>query len=139
MGFSNIRHYDRALSGAMLMLLVDASVLQLPGCRRGERKPPAPIKSTDGKYTIQTFINDSRHDPTTYLCVGIVIRDERNAVAHIEQTGASSRMRWQVAWDEEGRAWLKSSDIGTSYWEREANGVWKKYGHTPGTKPIPPF
>ena len=126
------------LASAFLFFLTSGFIVHVPGCRKAQRPPPTPIRSPDGKYTLVTFINEARDDPTTYKCVGIIIRDARGVV-HLEQTTASDRLGWRAAWDKEGRVWLESSDIGVYYWEREDDQTWKKVCHIPGEEPLPPF
>ena len=37
-------------------------------------------------------------------------------------------MRWETSWVTNERIRLKSSDIGTHYWRRQADGRWVKEG-----------
>jgi hypothetical protein len=93
------------------------------GCTR--RLPP-PVTSPDGSMVLLTDIEHSRKDPVTYLCVVFEIRDASGHVLHAENTGASDRMRWDLSWVSNDRIRLRSSDIGTYYWQRQPDGRWKK-------------
>lgn len=113
------------------------------GCRRsGSTSTSAPIASPDGKYSLVTSVNQSKTDPTKYLCVILEIHDAQGILVGKVQTGASDRMRWNVAWDSKNRIWLKSADIGTHYCELQADGQWKMFGYAEqkrkGQAPTPP-
>jgi len=101
------------------------SCLLLAGCAR---HGPAPVSSPDGSMTLHTRVEQSRSDPRTYLCVIFEVRDKSGRVLHSENTGASDRMRWEMSWVTNERIRLKSSDIGTYYWRRQADQRWVKEG-----------
>jgi hypothetical protein len=71
-------------------------------------------------------VNRRANDRKHYLCLRIAIRDPNGDALFATQTGASSRMRWRLAWDEANRLWLYGADRGTSYWERQADGRWEE-------------
>jgi hypothetical protein len=60
------------------------------------------------------------------LCVIFEVRDTSGRILHTENTLASDRMRWYMSWVSNDRIRLKSSDIGTYYWQRRADGSWQK-------------
>jgi hypothetical protein len=94
------------------------------GCAGGQGR--APILSPDGTMTLHTRIEQSRNDPVTYLCVVFEIRDSSGRILHTENTRASDAMRWTMAWVADDRIRLRSSDIGTFEWKRQADGSWVK-------------
>jgi hypothetical protein len=76
--------------------------------------------------TLHTRIEQSRSDPTLYLCVIFEIRDRSGCILHTENTRASDVMRWEMSWVDNDRIRLRSSDIGTYEWVRQADGRWLK-------------
>jgi hypothetical protein len=101
------------------------SCLLLAGCAR---HGPAPVPSPDGSMTLHTRVEQSRSDLSSYLCVIFEVRDKSGRVLHSENTRASDRMRWEMSWVTNERVRLKSSDIGTHDWRRQADGKWVKEG-----------
>jgi hypothetical protein len=99
--------------------------LVLAGCARQGR---APVASPDGSMTLHTRVEQSQKDRGAYLCIVFEIRDASGRVLHSENTRASDVMRWDMFWITNDRIGLKSSDIGTFYWQRQADGSWKKEG-----------
>ena len=96
----------------------------LAGCGGVPGRPPIP--SPDGSMMLHTRIEQSRVDPRAYLCVVFEIRDGSGRVLHAENTRASDRMRWNMSWVSDDRIRLESSDIGTYYWRKQADGGWVK-------------
>ena len=94
------------------------------GC--GGRRASPPVPSPDGSMTLATRIEQSRNDPGAYLCVVFEVRDGSGRVLHSENTRASDTMRWNMSWISDRRIRLQSSDIGTSYWDRQEGGTWVK-------------
>ena len=92
------------------------------------RHGPAPVPSPDGSMTLHTRVEQSRADPRTYLCVIFEVRDKSGRVLHSENTRASDRMRWEMSWVTNERVRLRSSDIGTYEWRRQADGKWVREG-----------
>ena len=84
------------------------------------------IPSPDGRFRLVVHIQDGT--------VVFTINDAANAVLHVQDTRASHYQRWKVGWDDDGRVWLNSSDIGTYVWEEQADGSWKEVGK-PGPMP----
>jgi hypothetical protein len=114
-----------ALFAVTGMCAVAASCLF--GCRQSERRGTLfVLPSSDGRLVAEADVNRRANDRKHYLCLKIEIRDTDGAVLLATQTGASSRMRWRLAWDAGNRLWLYSSDRGTCYWERQADGRWEE-------------
>jgi hypothetical protein len=62
----------------------------------------------------------------------IQIRDRDGRILLDSRERFSARFNTEVLWDERlDRAWVKSSDVGTSYWERDDEGRWKEDGLNP--------
>lgn len=105
-------------------------LLTLFGCRGQTRQYddfPQVIHSADNQLVLVIDLNQSKSDPTKYLCLKFTIQDTNGNVLYQEQTGASVMTRWEMAWDKDNRVWLNSADIGTYYWEQQAEGMWKKF------------
>ena len=98
--------------------------LLVAGCGGRQGRPPTP--SPDGTMTLHTRVEQSRDDPGAYRCVVFEVRDGAGGVLHAENTRASDTMRWDMSWVSDDRIRLESSDIGTYYWRRRADGVWVK-------------
>lgn len=105
-------------------LLTSLFLLALSGCSPTPNL--APIPSPDSRLTIVPTINQSQSDPTKYLCVRFAIVDGKGKILHQEQTAASTRMKWSLKWQSNDKIVLKSADIGTFVWQRQASGEWKK-------------
>ena len=99
--------------------------LVLVGCAK---QRPAPAVSPDGSMTLHTSVEQSRKDRGAYLCVIFEIRDGAGRVLHSENTRASAQSKWTMTWVKNDRVRLDSSDIGTHYWQRQADGKWRKEG-----------
>lgn len=90
------------------------------GGDRAERRLPSP----DGSKVLVTSVNNSRADMTRYLTIEFEIRDAASqTVLFSEQTGASSRLAWDIRWLSDTEIQLDSSDIGTYCWQEQA-GAW---------------
>ncbi len=116
-----------------------AVTLFFAGCSRGGR--PSVLltsPSADGRFRAEVDVNRRANDRPHYLCLRVTIRDGQGNVLAVAETGASSRQRWRLAWDEANRLWLYSADRGTSYWER-GNAGWAERLAAPGSiSPRPP-
>jgi hypothetical protein len=99
------------------------ATVALCGCAR---KPQPPVSSPDGSMSLHTWIEESKSNPTTYLCVVFRIRDARGRFLHEENTHASDGMRWRMSWISNECVRLDSSDIGTCFWEIQPDGSWSK-------------
>ena len=75
---------------------------------------------------IVTSVEKSKADPKTYLCVVFEIRNKVGQVLTKENTRASDTMKWSMSWVSTNKIKLDSSDIGTYFWEEQADGTWKK-------------
>jgi hypothetical protein len=99
-------------------------VIALSGCSRSTADPLAPVKSPNGSLTVTPSINQSKADPTKYLCVALDIADSSGKPMHHVQSGASDRMKWAIGWFDDSTVVLYSSDIGTRAWElRNDKGI----------------
>ena len=99
----------------MLLALVN-------GCTSKSQTIPSP----DGSMVIVTSVEKNKADPKTYLCVVFEIRNKTGQVLIRENTHASDTMKWSMTWVSTNKIQLDSSDIGTYFWERQADGTWKK-------------
>jgi hypothetical protein len=108
-------------------------VLALTACNHSNKTT---LLSPDKKYTLITSINQNKSDQTKYLCVTFKIIDVSSGKCiFYEQTGASDNMKWKMEWDGTNRVWLNSSDIGLYYWEKQDNGIWKKFTYEKDISP----
>lgn len=111
----------------MLRDAVVVTVLGLAFAGCGTRRTqPAPISSPDGTMTLHSWIEQDRSDPKAYLCVVFQVCDRAGQILKTENTLASDRMRWDLTWDGNDRVVLRSSDIGTYHWVRQADGRWER-------------
>jgi len=119
-----------------------ALLLTIVGCGEGVKPGgnfPQVIHSPDEQFVLVIDLNQSKSDLTKYLCLKFTIQDADENVLFQEQTGASTTMRWKMAWDEDSRVWLYSSDIGTYYWEQQAEGIWDRFTYVElDSPPHPP-
>ena len=105
---------------ALLLFLVAC------GCARSGDYRPVAVASPDNQWVVVASVNESEADPSTYLCLQIEIRQADGVVVYREQTSASARLNWSIAWPDDGTVHLDSSDIGDLYWERQADGSWQR-------------
>jgi len=89
------------------------------GCVRPAPAVPAalPINSPTGKLTLSTWINGSKDDPTTHMCVAFDMTDATGAVVGQVQTSASNNSKWAIGWLDDSTIVLDSSDIGSKAWK----------------------
>jgi hypothetical protein len=116
----------RSRHGNLWGLLAVLLLLALGGCNILSRYRPVEVLSPNGLWVVIASVNESQADPTTYLCVGIEIRQLDGSVVYRDQTSASARMRWSIEWLDDTTIHLASSDIGDLYWERQADGNWQR-------------
>jgi hypothetical protein len=93
------------------------------GC--GRTSSVAAQKSPDGTMTLSNTVNQSKANPTRYLCVVVDITDSAGRVLHHEITPASDTQRWSIRWVSNEEALLKSSDVGRYRIRRQPDGTWK--------------
>jgi hypothetical protein len=98
-------------------------VMLAAGCNRTSSAPAQ--KSPDGTMTVSTSVNQSKANPTRYLCVVVDITDSTGKVLHHEVTPASDMQRWSIQWVSNDEALLKSSDVGNYRIRRQPDGMWK--------------
>ena len=73
-----------------------------------------------------TSVEKSKTNPALYLCVTFEVRDKAGRLLAKENTRASDASAWNLSWDSIDRIKLESSDIGTYFWDRQADGTWKR-------------
>jgi len=93
------------------------------GCNRTTAAPAQ--KSPDGTMTLATSVNQSKANPTRYLCVVVDITDSAGKTLHHEVTPASGTQRWSIGWVSNDEVLLKSSDVGSYHIRRQTDGTWK--------------
>ena len=75
--------------------------------------------------TLATSVNQSKANPTRYLCVVVDITDSAGKALHDEVTPASDTQRWSISWVSNDEVLLKSSDVGSYHIRRQQDGTWK--------------
>lgn len=86
---------------------------------------PTLIDSPQQDRTLVITTNTSRDDPTFYLTLIFEVRDKTTqTILHRQQTHASSRLAWSMAWLDNSIVQLQSSDIGTTCWQEQHDGTW---------------
>jgi hypothetical protein len=66
-----------------------------------------------------------KHDDPAYGCLVIEIRDATGKILCHTNTGARA-WGWTINWSSDNQAIVYSDNIGTQYWNRQADGSWKK-------------
>jgi hypothetical protein len=97
--------------------------LLVTGCNRTAAAPAQ--KSPDGTMTLATSVNQSKANPTRYLCVIVDITDSTGRTLHHEVTPASATQRWSISWLSNDEILLNSSDVGSYHIRRQSDGTWK--------------
>ena len=90
---------------------------------------PEEFDSYDGKYTLQTVVEEGEEGSGTIHYVNILIVDNTigEEVLSIERVYRVFDFHWAI-WEKDNyNFWLKSGDIGTFYYEYQEDGGWKKY------------
>src|SRR3954471_18438103 len=103
-------------------ILMIVAVL-VTGCNR--TTAASTQKSPDGTMTLATSVNQSKANPTRYLCVVVDITDSAGKTLHHEVTPASDTQRWSIRWVTNDEVPLTSSDVGTYHIRRQPDGTWK--------------
>jgi hypothetical protein len=75
--------------------------------------------------TLTTAVNQSKANPSRYLCVIVEITDSAGTTLHHEVTPASNTQRWSIAWVSNDEVLIKSSDVGNYHIRRNSDGTWK--------------
>jgi hypothetical protein len=76
-----------------------------------------PIVSPVGAMTLTPSVNQSKADPTKFLCVAFDVHDESGGLLHSVQSSASDTSKWAIGWFDDATIVLYSSDIGTYAWQ----------------------
>jgi ABC-type phosphate/phosphonate transport system substrate-binding protein len=103
--------------------LVLILALLIAGCSRASSAPAQ--KSPDGTMSLLTSVNQSKANPTRYLCLVVDITDSTGKSLHHEVTPASDTQRWSIQWVSNDEVLLKSSDVGNYRIRRQPDGTWK--------------
>ena len=88
-----------------------------------------PIASPDGTMNLTPSVNQSKADPTKYLCVAFDIHDATGGLLHNVQSGASDIQKWAIGWFDDSTIVLYSSDIGTYAWKLADDGTIAQLPH----------
>ena len=88
-----------------------------------------PIASPDGTMTLTPLVNQSKADPTKYLCVAFDVHDKSNTFLHQVQSSASDIQKWAIGWFDDSTIVLYSSDIGTYAWKIAGDGSISQLPH----------
>ena len=89
---------------------------------------PEKFDSYDGKYTLQTVVEEGEEGsaPIHYVNILIVDNTTGEEVLSIERVYRVFDFHWAM-WETDSYNFrLKSGDIGTSYYEYQEDGTWKK-------------
>ena len=107
----------RLPSAWRLGLLLMLALPMLSGCWRAPaRRDPLVIRSPQGDRSLLV---------TTGQTLLFEVRDiATGRTLHRQQTRAASRLAWSLRWLDNRTVRLESSDIGTYYWQEQANGAW---------------
>ena len=92
---------------------------------------PEEFDSYDGKYTLQTVVEEGEAEAGRgtihYVNILIVDNTTREEVLSIERVYRVFDFHWAVWETDSYNFWLKSGDIGTFYYEYQEDGTWEKY------------
>ena len=89
---------------------------------------PEEFDSYDGKYTLQTFVEEGKEGNSPIHYVNILIVDnttgeEELSIERVYRVFDFHGAMWET---DSYNFWLKSGDIGTSYYEYKEDGTWEK-------------
>ena len=87
---------------------------------------PEEFDSYDGKYTLQTYVEYDESVPIHYVNILIVDNTTGEEVLSIERVYRVFDFHWAMWETDSYNFQLKSGDIGTSYYEYQEDGTWKK-------------
>ena len=79
--------------------------------------------------TLTPSVNQSKADPTKYLCVAFDIHDKSGGLLHSIQSSASDIQKWSIGWFDDVTIVLYSSDIGTYAWKLADDGTISELPH----------
>jgi hypothetical protein len=96
-------------------------LLAVAGCSR--RMPPG-SQSPNGKLIVVPS-TPRKHDDPAYGRLVIEIRDATGKVLCHTNTGLWA-FGWNMYWSSDDQVVIESPGIGTQYWNRQADGGWKK-------------
>lgn len=127
-----------------------ASVAGLAGCGSEARRdspavatPGHPLTSPSGRYELAVATGRYGGAAGSGEYWRIQIRDHSGHVELDSRKLFSVRFGTSVVWDDRrDRAWVHSSDVGTSWWDRVATGRWRRgeldpRGLATGVPPVP--
>lgn len=88
---------------------------------------PEEFNSYDGKYTIQTVVEEDKSVPIHYVNVIVFDNTVGKEVFSIRKEYRVFDFCW-VAWEDDNyNFWLESGDLGIFYYEYQEDNTWKKY------------
>ena len=79
--------------------------------------------------TLTVSVNQSKADPTKYLCVAFDVHDKSGGLLHAVQSNASDTSKWAIGWFDDATIVLYSSDIGTYAWQLSDDGTISQLAH----------
>lgn len=88
---------------------------------------PEEFDSYDGKYTLKALVEYDESVPIHYVNILIVDNATGEEVLSIESVYRVFDFHWAMWETDSYNFWLKSGDIGTSYYEYQEDGTWKEY------------
>lgn len=92
---------------------------------------PEEFDSYDGKYTLQTVVEEREGEVGSgtmhYVNILIVDNSTGEEVLSIERVYRVFDFHWAMWETDSYNFWLKSGDIGTFYYEYQEDGTWEKY------------
>ena len=130
----------RSLTAVFLAL---AAVLVLTACGGGGDRvsradesrfatPERGVASPSGRFRLGVVTGEYSGEDGTGEFWRIQIRDRDGRLVLDSRERFSARFNTEVLWDERlDRAWVNSSDVGTSYWDRTDEGQWRREGLNP--------
>lgn len=108
------------------------------GCRESPAmgafaSPGNPRTSPSGKYVLVVFDTSDGTAPVW----GFRVEAASGGTLAAPPERLSQRHRTYLLWDAADRVWAYSGDVGTFYWERDADG-WRKHAWVDGGAAAPP-
>ena len=87
---------------------------------------PEEFDSYDGKYILKTLVEYDESVPVHYVNILIDDNTTGEEVLSIEKVYRVFDFHWAMWETDSYNFWLKSGDIGTSYYEYQEDGTWEK-------------